>query len=245
MPFGQTPRSCRATTRYDLLVTRDHGRGRQLRLGRERLSRAATPRGHGPQPQPLGVAFDALGHGRGDRGDGEAGQTARRPARGRQTPIRRWRSVRTFVADPRGASRIAARQGDDAHRLRPRSVSARAGQPPFAATLARETHFHDLGARRPDPDPDQLLLLGRLRSRDPEEDPGRAGRRAAAPAAVRCPPATFARRLVRDAAGKPCRPTRRTAGSAQAAPSSTTRASRSSSTSRSSARRISTSPSPR
>ena len=46
--------------------------------------------------------------------------------------------------------------------------------PLSSATLARETHVSDLAADQQTQDPDQLLLLRRLRPRDPEEDPGRA-----------------------------------------------------------------------
>ena len=47
-------------------------------------------------------------------------------------------------------------------------------QPACAATLARETHVQRPAAAAGPEDPAQLLLLRRLRPRDPEEDPGRA-----------------------------------------------------------------------
>ena len=48
-------------------------------------------------------------------------------------------------------------------------------QPAVVYTLARETHVADLVPGEEVQDPAQLLLLRRLRPRDPEEDPGRAG----------------------------------------------------------------------
>ena len=48
-------------------------------------------------------------------------------------------------------------------------------QPAVVYTLVRETHDADLAPGRQTEDPAQLLLLRRLRPRDPEEDPGRAG----------------------------------------------------------------------
>ena len=48
-------------------------------------------------------------------------------------------------------------------------------QPAAVYTLARETHVADLPPGAADEDPARVLLLRRLRARDPEEDPGRAG----------------------------------------------------------------------
>ena len=110
--------------------------------------------------------------------------------------------LQAFVADPRGQAasllgKATTRIVYDLDRYQ------RAGQPPFAATLARETHFYR-PRRRADENPDQLLLLGRLRPRDPEEDSSRGWRRATTRPDVTLPTGDIRPGdLVRDANGKP------------------------------------------
>ena len=187
-----------------------------------RLPRAAAAPDDRPQRQPHRGRLRCArhggrhgGHGQGRRSQGRlAARASRRPRRGhsrsRISPIR--------FADPHGHP--AARQ--HAAGLRPVRLPAHARRGP--AATGRGLHpgprnpRRRPGGRRADRDPAQLLLLRRLRPRDPEEDPGRA----------RAARAGWSDKSAR-------------AGSAAAGRSSTTRASRSASTSRSSPTRTASS----
>ena len=178
----------------------------------------------------------------GDRGDGQGRADARRPARGlrrgsdadRRTQLRRR---------PRGTCSVAARQGDDPHRLRPRPLpgapASRRSPPRWRARRTSTTSPPASSPRSRSASPTPTASAARSRRRSRQSRATRRGARRLPLLADIRPGA-----LVRDAAGDARRGERRAAGSAPAGPSSTTRASRSSSTSRSSARRISTSPSP-
>ncbi len=121
----------------------------------------------------------------------------------------------------------------------------RAGQPPFATTLARETHFHDLGGDQSKIQISFSYSDGFMREiqKKVQAEPGDAPQRQEV-----VPLATSDVRpgnRVRDAQGGLVPGTHGAAGSVPAARCSTIRASRSGSISPSSARRISLSPSGR
>ena len=119
------------------------------------------------KPLPAPVEGDTLGRlrGRPDRRPSSTASSAdpTRTLTARDTAAR---------APPRASSTTST-----ASAARSRQPRRPRWQPVCAATLARETHVSDPAAAAADQDPDQLLLLRRLRPRDPEEDPGRAAGR--------------------------------------------------------------------
>ena len=168
---------------------------------------------------------------------GKADETLGDLHRGRRSATAARRACAHSSPTPPSARRVAARQGDDPDRLRPRRAIRRdRPQPPFAATLARETHVPDLGAGQQT----QIQIgfaysdgFGREIQKKIQAEPGDAPRRQApVRRSGRQPRRARARRCGRGRPGQYA-----DAGSAPAGPSSTTRASRSGSTSRSSARR--------
>ena len=196
---------------------------RQHRHRASRLPRAAAAPGHRPERQSHRGRLRRARHGRRHRRHGQGhepdGRLKATRCNGFVADLTRCRSSTTSSTDPRGQA--AALLGDATTRIvydvRSRIPKIRRS-PPSPPPLARETHVADLQPGQQSQDPGQLLVLRRLRPRDPEEDPGRAG-----------------------AGGRRRRQSSTRAGSAAAGRSSTTRASRSGSTSRSSARRTTSS----
>ncbi len=139
----------------------------------------SSPAGHGPQPQPRGGA----------RSTRSAWWSARRSwASPRSPSATRWTASRAdltqaeidqLLADPQRPIR-AMLLGDATTRL-VYDLFAYQRTRASAAAARRGLHARPRDARqrpragRADQDPAQLLLLRRLRPRDPEEDPGRAG----------------------------------------------------------------------
>ena len=235
---------------YDLLVRKPatrsaiaspwaNGMRQEPRRAGQRLPRPAAAPGDRPERQPRAVELRCAGDGGGHGGHGQARRDAasRRLARRLRCRICPTTSSLAHLADPLADPHAILRARHDAARLRSVRLSPhqRAAEPAPAVvyTLARETHDADLAAGRANEDPAQLLLLRRLRPRDPEEGPGRAG-----PVPQRDAPRADHHR--RRSAGADGRAFAR-AGSAAAGPSSTTRASRSASSSRSSPTRTASS----
>ena len=181
--------------------------------------------GQRPEPQPDRGRLRRARHGGRHGRDGQAApapsrrlarRLRRRPRRKHQldaffdAPIRTPARERCCKAPPRASSTTSIASSARSRRT---PTTRRSGSRLRRHAGPRDPRQRSAAAAGPQ-DPAQLLLLRRLRPRDPEEDPGRAragGRR------------------------RPAWSTR--AGSAAAGRSSTTRASRSASTSRSSAPR--------
>ena len=178
---------------YDLLVeeTRD-ALGNRVTAG-ERDADPTQPlvRGHDyrvlqpalvmdPNRNRAAVAFDALGM---VVGTAVMGKPEERPGPGDGSTastrtVRRGRSP-AYLADPLADPHAAARPGDHAARLRPDRLSpdARPGRAAAAVVASRSPRDprHRPAAGELTQDPAQLLLLRRLRPRDPAQGPRRAG----------------------------------------------------------------------
>ena len=150
-----------------------------------RLPRAAAALRDRPQPQPRGGRFDALGLVVGTAVMGKprrspsgrlAGRRSRRPDAGADR--------RAHLDRPAGRSARRPRRRDAPASSTTSSPTARASRRASRSrrsshTLARETHDADLRPASGRGSSTQLRLLRRLRPRDPDEGPGRAGGRAA------------------------------------------------------------------
>ena len=180
------------TTPYDLLMveTRD-ALGNSVTTVGSMTTACLQPRCvTDPNGNRSEVAFDTLGLVVGTAVMGKATETLGDSLDAAFEPDLTQTQLDAFMANhatrqPNANESTATRLSTTCWARRPRvssmtSIASTVGQPPFAATLARETHVSDL-PRRADQDPDQLLLLRRLRPRDPEEDskaePGPVDRR--------------------------------------------------------------------
>ena len=172
-------RAGRRTTRYDLLVDAAPATRWATPSTAANDYRVLQPRlVTDPNRNRTAVAFDALGMVVATAVMGKAGRDRSATLLDdfdADPPLAESASLHRRPARPQAASllgKATTRIVYDLERYQ------RTGQPPFAATLARETHCRDPAGGRTE-DPDQLLLLRRLRPRDPEEDPGRARARRA------------------------------------------------------------------
>ena len=194
-----------ATAQATCSSTRTQDARRQRHLGAERLPRAPAATDHGRAiGNQVAVLFDALGLVVATAMMGKVGESLGDLLEGVDPDPRRcprcersWRTRRRNAASMLG--KATTRIVYDLDRFTTRRRSRRS--PP--RWRARRTS-------RPRPraavaDPDRLLLLRRLRTGDPEEDPSRAGRARHAARRPRPTPDIRPGALVRDAAGKPRR----------------------------------------